>query len=224
MKKTKSSPQSTSNAQVTDARELITRPKHSNFPKIIFGDSWTSKPTVVDRNKSQTTKPQTDTARSNIITQTTINTEVESRTTKSTTASQTNNNAGDDPLVEKEIWVSRVDPSVCLQEETTPNVEPPTMTTSSQLEASHNKKMDTVVATVEKATETEEDTPLFCRKLQKVLGIPFIAAATKKDRNLRPLIKFVKKTGLGCHQSLLRTILVQHSEPTTCPRGLPTHR
>ena len=67
------------------------------------------------------------------------------------------------------------------------------MTISSQLEASHNEIMDEVVATVEKATETEEDTPLFRRKLQRVLGVPFIAAATKKDRNLRPLINFVKK-------------------------------
>ena len=60
---------------------------------------------------------------------------------------------------------------------------------SSQLEASHNE----IVATVEKATVTEEDTPLFRRKLQRVLGDPFIAAATKKERNLRPLINFVKK-------------------------------
>ena len=54
MKKTKSSPQYTSIAQVTDARELITRPKHSNFPKLIFGDSSTSKPTLVEKNSSQT--------------------------------------------------------------------------------------------------------------------------------------------------------------------------
>ena len=67
----------------------------------------------------------------------------------------------------------------------------PTITTSSQLEASHNEIMDTVVATVEKATETDEDTPLFCWKLHKILGVPFIAAATKKDRNLRPLINFI---------------------------------
>ena len=84
-------------------------------------------------------------------------------------------------------------PSSFLQEETTPNVEPPTMTTSSQIEASHNETIDTVVATVEKATETEDDTPLFRRKLQRILGVPFIAAATKKDRNLRPLMNFVKK-------------------------------
>ena len=86
-----------------------------------------------------------------------------------------------------------MDPSVCLQEETTPNVEPQTMTISSQLEASHNEIMDVVVATVEKVTETEEDTPLFRRKLQRVLGVPFISAAIKKDQNLRPLINFARK-------------------------------
>ena len=53
--------------------------------------------------------------------------------------------------------------------------------------------MDALVATVEKTTETEEDTPLFRRKLQRVLGVPFISAAIKKDQNLRPLINFVKK-------------------------------
>ena len=78
MKKTKSSPQYTSTAQVTDARELITRPKHSNFPKLIFGDSSTSKPTLVEKKQFTNVKPQTGTARSNIATQTTINTEVES--------------------------------------------------------------------------------------------------------------------------------------------------
>ena len=67
------------------------------------------------------------------------------------------------------------------------------MTILSQLEASHNEIMDGVVATVEKATETEEGMPQFRRKLQRVLGFPFIAAATKKDRNMRPLINFVKK-------------------------------
>ena len=42
-------------------------------------------------------------------------------------------------------------------------------------------------------TETEEDTSLFRKRLQKVLGVKFIAAATKKDTNLRPLSTFVKK-------------------------------
>ena len=108
-------------------------------------------------------------------------------------SSSTQSNGNTEIQQEQEIYVSRVDPTVCLQEETSPQVEPPTMTTSLQLEASHTEVMDTVVATVEKATETEEDTPLFRRKLQKVLGVLFIAAATKKDRNLRPLINRVKK-------------------------------
>ena len=114
---------------------------------------------------------------------------------KSSTSTQTISNTETNLSMEqeKEIYVSRVDPNVCLQEETAPNVEPPTMTTSLQLEASHTEIMDIVVATVEKATKTEEDTPLFRRKLQKVLGNPFIAAATKKDRNLRPPISFVEK-------------------------------
>ena len=66
------------------------------------------------------------------------------------------------------------------------------MTISFQLEASHNEIMDEKVATVEKAQETEVGTPLFRRKLQRVLGVTLIAAATKKDRNLRPLVNFVK--------------------------------
>ena len=36
--------------------------------------------------------------------------------------------------------------------------------------------------------------------------------------------KLCKKAGLGRYQSLLRTILVQHPKPTTCPRGLPPRR
>ena len=101
---------------------------------------------------------------------------------KSSISTQTSSNIENDQPMEQEIYVSRVDPNVCHQEETSPYVEPPTMTTSLQIEASHTEIMDTVVATVEKATETDEDTPLFRRELQKVTGNPFIAAATKKDR------------------------------------------
>ena len=130
-------------------------------------------------------------ARSTIATQTMIQTEMEKE--KSSTSTQTSKNIENDQPVEQEISVSRVNPNVCLQEETSPNMEPPTMTTSLQLEASHTEITDTMEATVEKATETEEDTPLFRRKIQNVLGILFIATATKKDRNLSPLINFVKK-------------------------------
>ena len=176
---------------MADARELIPRSKQSNFPKIIFGGSSTSKTTVIERKSPRTDTPKTETARSTTATQTANNTEAE--TARSTTATQTENNTETDNPLEKEIWVSRVDPSVCLQEETTPNVEPPTMKISSQLEASHNEIMDEIVATVEEATETKEDMPLLRQKLQRVLGVPFIAAATKKDRKLGPLIIFVKK-------------------------------
>ena len=174
MKSPKSPTSSSSTASVADARELIARTKQSNFPKIIFGGSSSPKTTVVKRKSPRIDTPKIETARLTTTTQTESNTEADSPQ-------------------EKEIWVSRVDPSVCLQEETTHNVEPPTMTISSQLQASHNEMMDEIVATVDKATETEKDMPLFRRKLQRVLGVPFIAAATKKDQNNRPLINFVKK-------------------------------
>ena len=125
-----------------------------NFPKIIFGDTKT----VTKGGSSQTTVPLKTQA--TIATQTTLQNKMKKK--KSYTSTQTSSNTENQPM-EQEIYVSRVDPNVCLQEETSPNVEPPTMTTSLQLEASHTEVMDTVVATVEKATETEEDTPLVRR-------------------------------------------------------------
>ena len=89
-----------------------------------------------------------------------------------------------------------MDPNICIQEEQTHDKEPPTMGPFTQLEASHELISEGLVATVEKVTntvESEEDTPLFRQRLQRVLGVGFIDAATKKDRNLRPLINFVKK-------------------------------
>ena len=54
-------------------------------------------------------------------TQTVINTEAEIETAKTTTATQTDNNTETDTtLVEKETWVSHVDPSVCLQKKQHP--------------------------------------------------------------------------------------------------------
>ena len=95
-----------------------------------------------------------------------------------------------------EVRVSRVDPTKTIQEEKKHNKVPPTTTTSTSLEASHQLITEGLIPTIEKATnttESEEDDPLFRKKLQRVLGVRFVAAATKKDRNLRPLIKFVKK-------------------------------
>ena len=70
------------------------------------------------------------------------------------------------------------------------------MTThQTQLEANHELITEGLVATLEQETHTEmkEDTSLFRDKLQKVFGVKFIAAATKEDTNMRPLLNFVKK-------------------------------
>ena len=65
---------------------------------------------------------------------------------------------------------------------------------TTQLEASHEIIVDEIVATIDRETNTEEvDTPLYRKSLQKVLGVNFIAAATQKDRSLRPLDNFVRK-------------------------------
>ena len=59
-----------------------------------------------------------------------------------------------------EYCVSRVDPNVMIQEETQPNIEPPTMSTT-QLEASHALNVNEIVATIDRETNTEkDDTPL----------------------------------------------------------------
>ena len=94
-----------------------------------------------------------------------------------------------------DICVSRLDPNICVKEVQSHKIEPPTIGYTT-LEASHEMITEELVATVEEATntvESEEDTPLFRQRLQRVLGVRFIAAATKKDRNLRPLINFVNK-------------------------------
>ena len=115
-----------------------------------------------------------------------------------------------------ELFLSRINFDIASQEECIPNEEPPTMSgmqsNAPQPEASHHEITENIVASVNQTTMTEagEDTPLFRQRLQKVstkndgsrgghAAVPttttksFIAAATKKDRNLRPLINFVKK-------------------------------
>ena len=80
-----------------------------------------------------------------------------------------------------------------IQEETQPNIEPPNMSTT-QLEASHALNVNETVATIDREINTEEDdTTLYRKNLKKVLGVNFIAAATRKDKNLRPLVIFVRK-------------------------------
>ena len=64
--------------------------------------------------------------------------------------------------------------------------------TRTQLEVSPENIVEEIVATIDKETNTEaeEDTPLYRKSLQKVLGV---AAANRKDKNLRPLVNFVRK-------------------------------
>ena len=98
-----------------------------------------------------------------------------------------------------QVFVSRKNFDIASHEECTPNEEPPTISGTQskapQLGASHHKITGDIVATVNQTTmtEAEEDTPLFRQRLQKVLEVKLIAAATKKDRNLRRLINFVTK-------------------------------
>ena len=118
------------------------------------------------------------------------------QTETETTSNSTQTNSSGEQKSDDKIWVSRVDPTKTIQEKRRHNEAPPKMTKITSLEASHELITEGLIATLEKATNTteaEEDTPLFRKKLQRVLGVCFIAAATKKDRNLRPLINFVRK-------------------------------
>ena len=178
---------------VRDAREVLSSKKidiskKSNFPKITF--------TTTNTSRNRTDRITSGYNMKALPTQT------QSTTTAATTqtfTSEPRNTTNSTQTPEKstvtDICVSRVDPNICVQEVQTHSIEPPTMG-SATLESSHKMITEELVATVEKATntvESEEDTPLFRQRLQRVLGVRFIAAATKKDRNLRPLINFVKK-------------------------------
>ena len=114
--------------KVTDARDFITGTKTTKFPKTIIGDTSTATPTGTKGGNSPTTVPRI--AQVTIATQTVLQNQMEKE--KSSTSTQTISNTETNLSMEqeKEIYVSRVDPNVCLQEETAPNVEPPTMTTS----------------------------------------------------------------------------------------------
>ena len=77
----------------------------------------------------------------------------------------------------------------------------------------HNIIIEGIIAKFDQGTRTEleEDTPLFRRKLQKMLGVHFI---TERNRNLRPLINLVRKrdweaitTSYGQYWYKIRNIL-----------------
>ena len=174
--------------QVKDARQLIQKAeetrKKSSFPNIVFSDNTETIGINQTAQKKTETKRIADPKESKFC-QTEIG-DISAATQTKLSVEQ----KSDD-----EVWVSSVDPTKIIQEETIHNEAPPTMTKNTSLEASHELITKGVVATIERSTmttENEEDRPLFRKKLQKVLGVRFIAAATKKDRNLRPLINFVK--------------------------------
>ena len=137
---------------VQDARELLSSKKKQetrmNFPKIVFGDDTTSeKTTLINKKKAISVKTTRD---------------AKTETPTSTMASQTESDRSENEDT-GEICVSRVDPNICMQEEKAHNVQPPTMTTTTQIKASHFMIMEGLVATIEKATtatnttEMEED-------------------------------------------------------------------
>ena len=125
-----------------------------------------------------------------------------------------------------EICVSRVDSNTCMQEEKAHNVEPPTMTITTQLEASLCMITEGLVARIEKTTNTtelEENTAPFRQKLQRLLSVQFIAAAAKNDKNLHPLLDFVKKGDWEAIKTSRRQYM--HSKKKQIPRqrGLYTN-
>ena len=203
MKANTNSPKQTNtegNIKLQDAREVITKKKteetrpKSNFPKIVFTDNQEEQKSPTEKKnfteQLKTTSCQTENGASPSAKTSSCQTEIE------VTSSSTQTKLSGEQQSEDEIWVSRVNPTKTTQEESHHNEVPPTMTKNTSLEASHEMITEGLTATIEKATntsESEEDTPLFRKKLQRVLGVRFIAAATKKDRNLRPLINFVKK-------------------------------
>ena len=79
-----------------------------------------------------------------------------------------------------------VDLSQQHMEKTTPNEAPTTMTRQTHQEkVSYEMIVARVIGTVDQETakESEEDTPLYRRNLQKVMAIVFNAAAMNKSRN-----------------------------------------
>ena len=63
--------------------------------------------------------------------------------------------------------------------------------TECQTGNTQSTQQDTECQTI--ATIEEEDTPMFRKNLRKVMDVNFLAAATKRDRNLSPLLTMVKQ-------------------------------
>ena len=149
-----------------------------NFPQNLF--EWQTYITNQHKKNSDQHKKNTDNSE-------TRSSQTENKTTSTATRTKF---SGEQQKSDDEIWASRVDPTRTIQEERRHNEAPPTMMKNTQPEAIHKLVTEGLVPTLEKATNTmeaEEDTPLFRKKLQRVLAVRFNAAATKKDRNLHPL-------------------------------------
>ena len=82
------------------------------------------------------------------------------------------------------------------------------MTSHTQhLEASHEMKMASVVAKMDqgKGTQAEEDTPMYTTNLSKVMRISFIAAASRKGRNIKQIVNFSRKRDLEASMETIDT-------------------
>ena len=173
--------------KVQDARKVIEQKKaeetskKSIFRKIVFSDKSTTQTSTIDQMKENDHSETKSTQRERATT---------------STATQTKS-PGIKQKRDDEILVSRVNPAKTVKEAERHNEEPPSMTANTLLEASHEIITQGLVGTLEKATsttKTEEETPLFRKKRQRVLGVRFITGATKKDQNLRSFVIFVKKS------------------------------
>ena len=121
-------------ATVKDARENI-KLKPAIFRKIVFSDSGEGPSKLTPLILTTTTSAQTTTEPVNAIIKKDLL--IETRETY-------------------KYYVSRVDPNITIQEETQPNVESPTMSTT-QLEASHEIIVCEIVAKIYRETNTEEE-------------------------------------------------------------------
>ena len=150
--------------EVNDARELLSsKPrKQLNFPKTVFSEPVTDAQSSEKRTKmANQAAPETRTKMANQAEQ--------MEEIVMTAATQT------EFFIEVhttyEYCERRVNPIQSSYEELIPNLEPPTMTNThqTQLEASHHLITEGIIATIDESTntESEEDTRLFRRKLQK---------------------------------------------------------
>ena len=135
---------------VRDARQVLSAKKktetttRSTFPKIIFTNTITSEKTTAKLTQNE-------------IIKTTQTAQTEPQST--TTATQTTSDRSEGTA---EICVSCVDSNICIQEEETHNKEPPTMGTSTQLEASHEMITEGLVATLEPQTHWNQRKTHYC--------------------------------------------------------------